>query len=105
MPCWPPSGNLNNDIGLPLTLLKLRDDHRYAVIEMGMNHAGEIAYLTRIAGPTVALVNNAQRGPSGRSGSAWKPWRAPRARFSQGLAADGVAVINADDPHAACGAI
>ena len=55
------SGNLNNDIGLPLTLLRLRASHRAAVIEMGMNHAGEIDYLTRLAAPTVALVNNAQR--------------------------------------------
>src|SRR5665647_1128480 len=45
-------GNLNNDIGLPLTLLKLRSRHRYAVAEMGMNHAGEIRYLTRIGRPT-----------------------------------------------------
>ena len=54
-------GNLNNDIGLPLTLLRLRAAHRAAVIEMGMNHPGEIAYLQRMARPTVALVNNAQR--------------------------------------------
>ena len=54
-------GNLNNDIGLPLTLLRLREEHRVAVIELGMNHPGEIAYLSGIARPTVALVNNAQR--------------------------------------------
>jgi UDP-N-acetylmuramoyl-tripeptide--D-alanyl-D-alanine ligase len=54
-------GNLNNDIGLPLTLLRLRREHRVGVIELGMNHPGEIDYLTRIAEPTVALVNNAQR--------------------------------------------
>ncbi len=54
-------GNLNNDIGLPLTLLRLRKQHRIAVIELGMNHPGEIAYLSNIARPTVALVNNAQR--------------------------------------------
>ena len=54
-------GNLNNDIGLPLMLLRLTGNHRYAVIEMGMNHPGEIGYLTGLARPTVALVNNAQR--------------------------------------------
>ncbi|RYF17641.1 MAG: UDP-N-acetylmuramoyl-tripeptide--D-alanyl-D-alanine ligase [Comamonadaceae bacterium] len=54
-------GNLNNDIGLPLTLLRLRKGHRIGVIELGMNHPGEIGYLSDIAMPTVALVNNAQR--------------------------------------------
>ena len=54
-------GNLNNDIGLPLTLLKLRSDHRLAVIELGMNHPGETAELAKIALPTIALINNAQR--------------------------------------------
>ncbi|MBE7366128.1 UDP-N-acetylmuramoyl-tripeptide--D-alanyl-D-alanine ligase [Ramlibacter pallidus] len=54
-------GNLNNDIGLPLTLLRLRAAHRIGVIELGMNHPGEIGYLAHIAEPTVAVVNNAQR--------------------------------------------
>jgi UDP-N-acetylmuramoyl-tripeptide--D-alanyl-D-alanine ligase len=54
-------GNLNNDIGLPLTLLRLRPGHRVGVLELGMNHPGEIGYLAGLAAPTVALVNNAQR--------------------------------------------
>lgn len=54
-------GNFNNDIGVPLTLLRLRSDTEVAVIELGMNHPGEIANLAAIVKPTVALVNNAQR--------------------------------------------
>ena len=55
------AGNLNNHIGVPLTLLRLRPQHRAAVIELGMNHPGEIALLGRLAAPTVAVINNAQR--------------------------------------------
>lgn len=58
---WATKGNLNNDIGVPLTLLGLNAQHECAVIEMGMNHPGEIAYLANITQATVALVNNAQR--------------------------------------------
>jgi UDP-N-acetylmuramoyl-tripeptide--D-alanyl-D-alanine ligase len=54
-------GNFNNDIGVPLTLLRLRASHQAGVVELGMNHPGEIAYLAGLAQPTVALVNNAQR--------------------------------------------
>src|SRR3990167_7196797 len=54
-------GNFNNDIGVPLTLLRLRSQHQLAVVELGMNHPGEIAGLAAMAQPTVALVNNAQR--------------------------------------------
>ncbi|MEW6165138.1 MAG: UDP-N-acetylmuramoyl-tripeptide--D-alanyl-D-alanine ligase [Pseudomonadota bacterium] len=96
------TGNLNNDIGLPLTLLKLRGAHHAAVIEMGMNHPGEIDYLTRIARPTVALVNNAQRAHLAGLGSVAEVARAKGEIFA-GLgpgSAGGIAVINADDPHA-----
>lgn len=55
------AGNFNNEIGVPLTLLRLRAKHQHAVIELGMNHPGEIARLAAIARPTIALVNNAQR--------------------------------------------
>lgn len=58
---WATRGNLNNAIGVPLTVLGLRPRHRVAVVELGMNHPGEIADLATIAQPTVALVNNAQR--------------------------------------------
>ena len=54
-------GNLNNEIGVPMTLLALRPQHSISVVELGMNHPGEIAYLAQLAQPTVALVNNAQR--------------------------------------------
>ena len=92
-------GNLNNDIGMPITLLKLRESHRYAVIEMGMNHEGEIDYLTRIAQPTVAIVNNAQRAHVGILGSLEAIARA-KGEIYAGLHASGVAVINADDAFA-----
>jgi len=54
-------GNLNNDIGVPLTLLRLRAAHQIGVVELGMNHPGEIAYLAALVKPSVVLVNNAQR--------------------------------------------
>ena len=93
------AGNLNNDIGLPLTLLKLRLSHRAAVIEMGMNHAGEIDYLTRLAAPTVALVNNAQRAHLEGLGSV-RDVALAKGEIFAGLADDGVAVFNADDAQA-----
>ncbi len=92
------TGNLNNDIGLPQMLLRLAVGHRAAVIEMGMNHPGEIRYLTNIARPTVAVVNNAQRAHLAGLGSLEEVARA-KGEIFEGLAADGVAVINADDVH------
>lgn len=92
-------GNFNNDIGLPLTLCRLRAHHRAAVIEMGMNRPGEIAYLTEIARPTVAVVNNAQRAHLEGMGSV-QHVAEEKGSIYAGLGRDGVAVVNADDPHA-----
>jgi UDP-N-acetylmuramoyl-tripeptide--D-alanyl-D-alanine ligase len=92
-------GNFNNDIGMPLTLLGLRAAHRYAVIEMGMNHPGEIDYLTRIARPDVALVNNATGAHLQGLGSVENVARAKGEIFA-GLAGAGTAVINGDDAYA-----
>ena len=93
------AGNLNNEIGLPLTLLRLRAAHSHCAIELGMNHRGEIAYLADIARPTVALVNNAQREHLEFMGSV-EEVAAENASVYGALPAEGVAVVNADDPHA-----
>ncbi|MCQ9373073.1 UDP-N-acetylmuramoyl-tripeptide--D-alanyl-D-alanine ligase [Methyloversatilis sp. XJ19-13] len=92
-------GNLNNDIGVPLMLFGLRDTHRLAVIEMGMNHPGEIAWLAGIAKPTVALVNNAQREHLEFMNSVAEV-ASENGDVFDALGADGVAVINADDEFA-----
>lgn len=92
-------GNLNNDIGLPLTLLKLRDFHRAAVIEMGMNQPGEISYLTSLARPTVAIVNNAQRAHLQGMGTLDEVAREKGAIY-EGLGAEGVAIVNVDEVYA-----
>jgi UDP-N-acetylmuramoyl-tripeptide--D-alanyl-D-alanine ligase len=93
------AGNLNNDIGLPLTLLRMREKHRWCAIELGMNHRGEIAYLAGIAAPTVALVNNAQREHLEFMNSVDEV-AAENASVYEAVPAGGVAVVNADDPHA-----
>jgi UDP-N-acetylmuramoyl-tripeptide--D-alanyl-D-alanine ligase len=92
------AGNLNNDIGLPLTCLRLREVHACAVLEIGMNHPGETAYLAGIAQPTVALVNNAQREHQEFMNSIDEV-AAEHAALVRALPGDGVAVLNRDDPH------
>jgi UDP-N-acetylmuramoyl-tripeptide--D-alanyl-D-alanine ligase len=93
------TGNLNNDIGVPLTVLRLRPAHRWCAIELGMNHKGEIAYLAGIARPTVALVNNAQREHLEFMRSVDEV-AAENASVYAALGDDGIAVVNADDAHA-----
>jgi UDP-N-acetylmuramoyl-tripeptide--D-alanyl-D-alanine ligase len=92
-------GNLNNDIGVPLMLLRLREHHRFGVFEMGMNHLGEIDYLSRLASPGVALVNNAQRAHIGILGTMEAIAQA-KGEIYAGLRAGGIALVNEDDPFA-----
>ena len=91
-------GNLNNDIGLPLTLCRLQDE-RFAVVELGANRPGEIDYLSRIARPDVAILNNAGRAHLEGFGDLEGVARA-KAEILNGLSDDGVFVYNADDPFA-----
>jgi UDP-N-acetylmuramoyl-tripeptide--D-alanyl-D-alanine ligase len=92
-------GNFNNDIGVPLTLLRLRASHEAAVVELGMNHPGEIAYLATLTKPTVAVVNNAQREHL-EFMSTIEAVARENGTVLQTLAASGVAVFPADDDYA-----
>ncbi len=92
------SGNYNNDIGLPLTLLRMKNED-FAVIEMGANHSGEISYLTKITRPDVALITNA--GPAHLDGfGSIKGVAEAKGEIYQGLNENGVAIINKDDSYA-----
>jgi UDP-N-acetylmuramoyl-tripeptide--D-alanyl-D-alanine ligase len=92
-------GNLNNPIGLPLTLLRLDERHRAAVIELGMNHRGETAELAPLARPTIVTVNNAQREHQEFMASVAEV-AAEHADAIAALQPGGVAVVIADDSHA-----
>lgn len=89
-------GNLNNDIGMPLTLLGARPKHQYIVLEMGMNHLGEIDYLTHIAKPNVAVINIAGTAHIGELGSRENIAKA-KGEIYAGLGEHGIAIINQDD--------
>lgn len=91
-------GNFNNDIGVPLTLYRLQPSHRYAVIEMGANHSGEIQYLTNIVSPSVALITNAAPAHLEGFGSLDGVAKA-KGEIFQGLSDKGIAIINYDDPY------
>ncbi len=93
------AGNLNNELGVPLTLCRLNASHRYAVIEMGANHPGEIRALTRWAAPDVGVVTQAAPAHLEGFGSLDGVARAKGELFEE-LGPEGVAVVNADDPYA-----
>lgn len=90
------AGNLNNDIGVPKTLLRLREKHQFAVIEMGMNHTGEIHYLSMMTKPDVALITNVSDAHIGELGSLESVAQA-KGEILDGLSANGTVVLNADD--------
>jgi UDP-N-acetylmuramoyl-tripeptide--D-alanyl-D-alanine ligase len=91
-------GNLNNDIGVPLTLLRLNEQHRYAVIEMGANHAGEIAYTSNYTRADVVIITNAGAAHIEGFGSLDGVAKA-KGEIIETLKKDGIAVINHDDDY------
>jgi len=97
--CLATRGNLNNHIGVPLTLFRIEAKHRFAVVEMGANAAGEVAHLVEIGRPTVGLITNAGAEHLEGFGSIEGVARA-EGEMVAGLKSDATAVINADDQFA-----
>lgn len=91
-------GNLNNEIGMPLMLTRIEAEHRFAVLELGANHVGEIAYLTSLAEPDVVVITNAAAAHLEGFGSI-KGVATAKAEILCGAARPGVAVLNADDEY------
>lgn len=98
-PAFATPGNLNNHIGVPLSVLQLQPEHRYAVFELGASHIGEIAHTVSIVQPQVALINNIAPAHIGGFGSIEGVARA-KGEIYQGLPEDGIAVVNEDDAWA-----
>lgn len=96
---WATPGNFNNHVGLPLTLLGLTSFHQYAVIEMGMSHAGEIAYLAQLTHPTIAMVLNARHAHMGGGFSSLRDIATAKAEIFEALDSASIAIIPAADPY------
>lgn len=92
------NGNFNNDIGVPLTLLRLTEKHRFAVIELGANHQNEISYTTKLVQPNAALINNIAPAHLEGFGSLAGVVQA-KGEIYRGLTKNGVAIINAEHNH------
>lgn len=97
-PSFATQGNFNNHIGVPLCTLKLKQEHKYAVFELGANHAGEIAYVVDIVKPDVALINNIAPAHIEGFGSIDGVARA-KGEIYQGLSRNGIAIVNDDDAY------
>lgn len=95
------AGNFNNDIGVPLTLLRLASHHDFAVVELGANHLGEIAYTTRLTQPDVAIINNVAPAHVEGFGSVHGVFRA-KSEIVKGLNADGLALTPSASEFASC---
>lgn len=95
---WATTGNFNNDIGLPLSMVRIPLDTETAIIEMGMNHPGEIRFLAGIARPHAAVITNVGPAHIGILGSLENIARA-KAEILEGLPEDGLAVLPGDDPY------
>jgi UDP-N-acetylmuramoyl-tripeptide--D-alanyl-D-alanine ligase len=98
-PCLSTRGNLNNHIGVPLTLFRIRAEHRFAVVEMGADRAGEVATLVGIGRPTIGIITNAGAEHLAGFGSLEGVARA-EGEMVAGLKPDAIAIINQDDPFA-----
>ena len=92
------NGNFNNQIGVPLTLLRLEKQHQYAVVELGANHIGEIAYTTGLTQPHVAILNNVAEAHLEGFGDIFGVVQAKGEIFT-GLQANGLAIVNGDSEH------
>lgn len=97
-PCIAPVGSFNNEIGLPLTALRVQEDTRYLIAEMGANHVGEIAHLTSLVPPDIAVVLKVGVAHVGEFGSVERIAQA-KSELIQGLRPNGVSILNADDEH------
>ncbi|MFV2061372.1 MAG: UDP-N-acetylmuramoyl-tripeptide--D-alanyl-D-alanine ligase [Gammaproteobacteria bacterium] len=91
-------GNLNNEIGVPLTLLQLTSEYKYGVIEMGANHVGEIEHLSNIATPDIAVITNVGDAHLGEFGSIDNIAKA-KSEILSGLSSSGIAILNANDKY------
>jgi len=90
-------GNFNNHIGVPKTLFQIQQKHEWAIVEMGMNHPGEIAYLAKISNPTIGIITNI--GPGHLEGvQSIEGVKNAKSELFQYLPKNGVAILNADDP-------